>query len=242
MLAERDIKGTFFVLGCVARRHPGIVRDIQAAGHEVASHGLTHRLVYSQTPEVFRRETRESKAILEDQCQVPVRGYRAATYSITSRSMWALDVLCEEGFAYDSSIFPMRHDRYGVPGAPVRPYRVSTPSGYELVEFPISVLKYGGVTLPVAGGGYFRLFPYSLSRWALGRLNARGQPFVFYLHPWEIDPGQPRIDAASASSRFRHYVNIDRCEERLSRLLADFRFGTMADVLADQGLLQAQAA
>jgi polysaccharide deacetylase family protein (PEP-CTERM system associated) len=242
LLERRGIRGTFFVLGCVARKHPGIVRDIQAAGHEVASHGLTHRLVYSQAPEAFRQETRESKAILEDQCQVQVRGYRAATYSITRRSLWALDILLEEGFTYDSSIFPMRHDRYGVPGAPVTPYRVSTPAGRELVEFPISVLKYGGVTLPVAGGGYFRLFPYGLTSWALRRLNARGQPFLFYLHPWEIDPGQPRIAEASASSRFRHYVNIDRCEERLSRLLADFRFGTMADVLADQGLLEPQAA
>lgn len=241
MLAQRGIRATFFVLGCVARQHPSIVRAIQAGGHEVASHGLTHRLVYSQTPEVFRRETRDSKAILEDQAQVPVIGYRAATYSITDRSLWALDILAEEGFHYDSSIFPMRHDRYGIPGSPTLPHRLTTPAGHSLTEFPISVLKYGPATIPVAGGGYFRLFPYGFTRWALRRINGRGQPFVFYLHPWEVDPGQPRIANASASSRFRHYVNLERCADRLQRLLGDFAFDTMRSLLARDRLLPAPA-
>ncbi|MBK8323918.1 MAG: DUF3473 domain-containing protein [Betaproteobacteria bacterium] len=242
MLAARGIHATFFVLGCVARRDPSIVRAIVAGGHEVASHGLSHRLVYTQTPDVFRRETRESKAILEDQCQSPVLGYRAATYSITRRSLWALDILAEEGFRYDSSIFPMRHDRYGIPGSPTRPHLLTTPAGHRLVEFPISVLEYGPATLPVAGGGYFRLFPYGFTRWALARLNARGQPFVFYLHPWEVDPGQPRMPRAPAGSRFRHYVNLDECEARLGRLLDDFRFDTMSAILAALPLDQTQAA
>lgn len=242
LLAARGIRGTFFVLGCVARRDPSIIRAIVQGGHEVASHGMSHRLIYTQSPEDFRRETRESKAILEDQAQAPVLGYRAATYSITRRSLWALDVLAEEGFRYDSSIFPMRHDRYGIPGSPTRPHHLTTPSGHRLVEFPISVLKYGPTTLPIAGGGYFRLFPYGFTRWALGRLNARGQPFVFYLHPWEVDPGQPRIAAASAGSRFRHYVNLERCEARLARLLDDFRFDTMGSILAGLPLDEARAA
>jgi polysaccharide deacetylase family protein (PEP-CTERM system associated) len=237
MLARRGVRATFFVLGWVARKHPEIVREIAAAGHEVASHGMTHRLIYSQTPEEFRRETRDSKALLEDQCQRPVTGYRAATYSITRRSLWALDILCAEGFQYDSSIFPMRHDRYGIPDAEQEPHVLTTPEGRNLVEFPISVLRYAGTTIPVAGGGYFRLFPYGFTRWALGRLNARGREFVFYLHPWEVDPGQPRIAAAGALSRFRHYLNLGRCAERLERLLADFEFDTMRNVLAERNLL-----
>src|SRR6185436_4571606 len=156
-----------------------------------------------------------------DQCQAPVAGYRAATYSITRRSLWALDILVEEGFQYDSSIFPMRHDRYGIPDAEQAPHVLTTPAGGHLVEFPISVLRYAGATIPVAGGGYFRLFPYRFTRWALGELNARGREFVFYLHPWEVDPGQPRIESAGALSRFRHYLNLDRCAERLERLLGD---------------------
>lgn len=237
LLAESGIHATFFVLACVAKRHSSIVRAIKAGGHEVASHGFAHQLVYTQTPEVFRRETRDSKAILEDQCQAPVIGYRAATYSITNRSLWALDVLAEEGFRYDSSIFPMRHDRYGIPGSPTLPHRLTTPAGHSLVEFPISVLKYGPATLPIAGGGYFRLFPYAFTRWALRTLNARGQSFVFYVHPWEIDPGQPRIAGTSAGSRFRHYLNLDRCKGRLQRLLGEFPFDTMRSLLIRDGLL-----
>jgi polysaccharide deacetylase family protein (PEP-CTERM system associated) len=237
MLARRGVHATFFVLGWVARKHPEIVREIARAGHEVASHGMSHRLIYTQTPEEFRSETRDSKALLEDQCQAPVLGYRAATYSITQRSLWALDVLHEEGFRYDSSIFPMRHDRYGIPSAEREPHVLTTPAGGKLVEFPISVLRYAGATIPVAGGGYFRLFPYAFTRWALRRINARGSEFVFYLHPWEVDPSQPRVAAAGALSRFRHYLNLERCAARLDRLLADFEFAPMRDVLVERRLL-----
>ena len=237
MLARYKVCATFFVLGWVARKHPEIVRRIVAAGHEVASHGMSHRLVYTQTPEDFRRETRDAKALLEDLAQKPVLGYRAATYSITRRSLWALDILCEEGFRYDSSIFPMRHDRYGIPDAEPKPHVLTTPGGGRLVEFPISVLRYGGAKVPVAGGGYFRLFPYRFTRWALRKLNAQNQEFVFYVHPWEVDPDQPRIEAAGALSRFRHYLNLEQCSERLSRLLGDFEFDTMQSVLARRNLL-----
>ncbi len=237
MLARRKIRATFFILGWVARKHPEIVREIAAAGHEVASHGMSHRPIYTQTPAEFQRETRDAKALLEDLCQKPVMGYRAATFSVTRRSLWALDVLCEEGFRYDSSIFPMHHDRYGISDADPRPHVLTTPGGGRLVEFPISVLRYAGVTIPVAGGGYFRLFPYRFTRWALRRLNRQHQEFVFYVHPWEVDPGQPRVRAASAASRFRHYLNLDRCAQRLGRLLDDFEFDTMHAVLAQRNLL-----
>jgi len=237
MLDQRKVRATFFVLGWVARKHPEIVRQIAAAGHEVASHGMSHRLIYTQAPDEFRQETRDAKALLEDLAQKPVTGYRAATYSITSRSLWALDILCEEGFRYDSSIFPMRHDRYGIPDAEQKPHVLTTPGGARLVEFPISVLRYGGAKIPVAGGGYFRLFPYGLTRWALRKLNAQQQELVFYIHPWEVDPDQPRVEGAGALSRFRHYLNLDRCAERLGRLLGDFEFDTMHSVLAQRNLL-----
>jgi polysaccharide deacetylase family protein (PEP-CTERM system associated) len=151
--------------------------------------------------------------------------------------LWALDILCEEGFRYDSSIFPMRHDRYGIPDAEAKPHVLTTPAGARLVEFPISVLRYGGAKIPVAGGGYFRLFPYRFTRWALRRLNTGQQEFVFYVHPWEVDPEQPRVENAGALSRFRHYLNLDRCAERLDRLLSDFEFDTMQAVLAERKLL-----
>jgi polysaccharide deacetylase family protein (PEP-CTERM system associated) len=240
MLAQRNVRATFFVLGWVARKHPEIVRRISAAGHEIASHGMSHRLIYTQTPAEFQNETREAKALLEDLCQRPVVGYRAATYSITRRSLWALDILSEEGFLYDSSIFPIRHDRYGIPDAESKPHVLTTPGGGRLVEFPISVLRYGGIKIPVAGGGYFRLFPYPFTRWALRKLNQNGE-FVFYIHPWEVDPGQPRVGSASALSRFRHYLNLDRCAQRLARLLEDFEFDTMYAALAQRKLLPVAA-
>ena len=233
--AERGIKATFFVLGWVAERHPGIVREIVDAGHELACHGYSHQLVYTQTPEVFRDETLRSKSLLEDIGQVPVRGYRAASYSITRESEWALDILLEAGFTYDSSIFPVRHDNYGIPGAEILPHRIRE-ADQGLVEFPLSAKSIGGWRVPVAGGGYFRLFPYGFTRWALGSINrAEQRPFIFYLHPWEIDPDQPRIEA-KWFSRFRHYNNLDRCRDRLGRLLGDFRFGTVSSVLEGLGL------
>jgi polysaccharide deacetylase family protein (PEP-CTERM system associated) len=239
MLERHQVRATFFVLGWVARKHPEIVRRIVDQGHEIASHGMSHRLIYTQAPEEFRRETRDAKALLEDLAQKPVLGYRAATYSITRRSLWALDILCEEGFRYDSSIFPMRHDRYGIPDAEPKPHVLTTPGGGRLVEFPISVLRYCGATIPIAGGGYFRLFPYRFTRWALRKLNLQGQEFVFYIHPWEVDPEQPRVREAGAASRFRHYLNLGRCAERLGLLLGDFEFDTMHSVLAQRNLLPA---
>jgi polysaccharide deacetylase family protein (PEP-CTERM system associated) len=231
LFADRGVEATFFVLGWVAERCPGLVRTIAAQGHEVACHGYSHQLIYTQTPAVFREETVRAKACLEDQVQRPVLGYRAASYSITQQSLWALDALVEAGFAYDSSIFPIRHDRYGIPGSPRWPYRLTAPSGGSLIEFPPSTYAVLGYPVPVAGGGYFRQYPYALTRLALGRINRKDdRPFIFYLHPWEIDPEQPRIPAGWMS-RFRHYTNLGRCEERLTRLLQDFNFSTVSDVL-----------
>lgn len=237
LMARKNVRGTFFVLGWVARRYPSLVRTIAAQGHEIASHGMSHRLIYLQTPEVFLRETLESKALLEDQCQRAVVGYRAATYSITRKSLWALDVLCDAGFLYDSSIFPVWHDKYGIPDAPRLPHRLQTPLGKAIVEFPITVLERGKLRVPIAGGGYFRLFPYAFTRWALGTVNRGGQDFVFYIHPWEIDPEQPRMKGAPLLSRFRHYLNLRHCEKRLDRLLGDFSFDTMHESLIRRGLL-----
>lgn len=239
MFDGREVKGTFFVLGWVAEKHPDLVKEIAARGHEVACHGFSHQLVYKQTPDVFREETLKSKSLLEDLAQRSVDGYRAASYSITPASLWALDILAEAGFKYDSSIFPVRHDRYGMPGAEERPHILKTPSGHSLVEFPLSVYRVFNYKLPVAGGGYFRLFPYAVTRFAFRRINAAGTPTIFYLHPWEVDPGQPRVKA-SLLSTFRHYNNLDRCEKRLEQLLDDFRFTTVTDVLEDLGLLPRQ--
>ena len=237
-LFERfGMHATFFVLGWVAERHPGLVREIAASGHEIACHGFSHRLVYEQSPEEFRRETSQAKRLLEDILGAPVLGYRAASYSIVRRSMWALDVLLDLGFAYDSSIFPVYHDRYGVPDAQRLPYRVVTPAGRAMVEWPLSTVQLFGYKLPVAGGGYFRLLPYWLIRRALSTINDREhQPFIFYLHPWEIDPGQPRFPVGRLS-QFRHYTNLDKCEERLTQLLHEFKFGRASDALELLGLL-----
>ena len=229
-------KATFFVLGWLAGRMPGIVSEIADRGHEIACHGYSHQLVYDQTQDVFRDETFKSKAMLEDIIQAPVLGYRAASYSITKRSLWALDVLAEAGFIYDSSIFPVRHDRYGIPDAKEHPHHLQTPSGSQLVEFPLSTANYFGYRLPVAGGGYFRIYPYALTRAGLSQINRNNRPFIFYLHPWEVDPGQPRVPARWLS-RFRHYHNLDKCEARLERLLQDFSFTTVSHVLQNLDLI-----
>lgn len=237
LLSEHAIRGTFFVLGWIAERHPTLIRRIAAGGHEIACHGFSHQLIYAQTPDEFREETARSKRILEDLAGVPVIGYRAASFSITRRSLWALDVLIDLGFSYDSSIFPIRHDLYGIAGADPRPAPLSAPSGRSLVEFPMSAASYLGVQVPVSGGGYFRLLPYSVTRAGLRQINRRfGRPFTFYLHPWEIDPDQPRVRVGWLS-RFRHYTNLHRCESRLRRLLREFRFTSMREVLESGGLL-----
>jgi polysaccharide deacetylase family protein (PEP-CTERM system associated) len=238
---ERDYKATFFVLGWVADRYPELVLDIDKAGHEVASHGWSHQLVYNQTPEEFKSETDRGKKLLEDILAKEVLGYRAASYSITPRSRWALDTLAELGFKYDSSLFPVYHDRYGMPGIPLHPYLIETEKGNELVEFPLSTYGIFGYRLPVSGGGYFRLYPYILSRWFLNAINRSNKPFVFYLHPWEVDPEQPRVDVTGLS-KFRHYNNLDRCFSRLEKLLTHFRFDSMKAVLQDMDLLQSEIA
>ena len=178
------IQATFFVLGWVARRSPELVREIHRRGHEIASHGMSHKLVYDQTPAEFFAETRDSKALLQEIIGAPVLGYRASTYSITNKSLWALDALCDLGFKYDSSIFPIQHDLYGIPDAPQSPSRITAPNGKRIVEFPMSTSKIFGVRIPVSGGGYFRLLPYALTRTGLRNLNKLRRPFVFYLHPW----------------------------------------------------------
>lgn len=232
---EAEVRATFFVLGWVADRNKGLIKEIAERGHEIASHGYSHQLIYNQTKNVFREETIRSKSLLEDLVQVPVRGYRAASYSITRDSLWALDVLAEAGFDYDSSIFPIRHDRYGIPDAKEIPHILKTPQGHSLIEFPLSTAKIFNYKLPVAGGGYFRLYPYLLTRAGLRQVNSRQQPFIFYLHPWEIDPDQPKVET-SWFSRFRHYNNLEKCESRLLRLVQDFQFGTAWEVLEDAGL------
>jgi polysaccharide deacetylase family protein (PEP-CTERM system associated) len=231
-LIERyGTKGTFFVLGWVAEQHPGLVREIRSRGHEIASHGYSHDLVYNQKPEVFRNETLRSKQFLEDTIGEAVQGYRAASYSVTRRSLWAIDILVEAGFSYDSSIFPISHDRYGIPAAPRLPFRLELESGGSIREFPLTTVRFSRLSLPVAGGGYFRILPYAFTRAGFSRVNRDDRaPGVFYLHPWEIDAEQPRLNGG-ALSKLRHYTNIHRCEQRLERLLTDFAWAPMGQVL-----------
>jgi len=223
------VRATFFVLGWVAERHPGLVRRIAALGHEVASHGYGHELVYDLSPARFRDDVRRTRALLEDLSGTAVDGYRAPGFSVTSRSIWALDILIEEGYRYDASIFPIFHDRYGIPEAPRHPHVLPRPAG-PVFEVPASTVRIGGVNLPVAGGGYFRLLPYAWTRWGIRRVNRRERkPVVFYLHPWELDPGQPRLPLRGLSA-YRHYHNLARTEQRLGRLLREFRFARVRDV------------
>ncbi|MFC3851950.1 XrtA system polysaccharide deacetylase [Salinispirillum marinum] len=230
LFARHEVHATFFVLGWVAERFPELVQQIHAEGHEIASHGYSHQLIYRQSPDVFRRETQLSKDILENIIQAPVTGYRAASYSITRQSLWALDILADLGFTWDSSIFPIRHDNYGIPDTPRAPYDIATASGRALHEFPLTTASFGRLTVPVAGGGYFRQFPYPVFKALFARAARQGNgPQMFYLHPWEVDPEQPRFDNASWFSRFRHYTNLAVCEARLAQLLTDFRFGTVSE-------------
>ncbi len=230
LFSDHNLTATFFVLGWVAERHPRLIRRIGEEGHEIACHGYSHDLIYNQTPETFRQETQRSKAILEDIVQIPVVGYRAASYSITAKSLWAIDILSELGFSYDSSIFPIRHDRYGIPDAHTSPYIVNTESGNSIIEFPLSTIELLKARIPISGGGYFRIFPYSFTKYALSKINSKGKPFIFYLHPWEIDPGQPRIKT-KLLGRFRHYYNIANCESRLSDLISRYKFSRIDEIL-----------
>lgn len=229
------VSATFFVLGWVAERFPDLARRIAEAGHELASHGYHHRLVYDIDPTAFREDLRRARGAIGDATGVEVVGYRAPSYSITERSMWALDVLVSEGYVYDSSIYPVRHDRYGIPAWPRQIQRIDRTGG-SLWELPGSTVQYAGMNLPMGGGGYFRLLPYGWTRNGIRTLNvAEGSPAIFYLHPWEIDPGQPRLPVRGLTL-MRHYRNLDKTEGRLRRLLAEFRFGTISQVLSRQPL------
>jgi polysaccharide deacetylase family protein (PEP-CTERM system associated) len=287
------VKATFFVLGWIAERYPDLVQRIQKEGHEIACHGYAHKLVYTQSEDEFRQDIRKAKAILEDITGSEVVGYRAPSYSITNKSRWAFEVLVEEGFKYDSSIFPIHHDFYGIPNAPRFPFAISlngnsnfefsmlncelgtaapqhgstaafsnslthspnnsisnnstpqssvplegvTPNSalstqHYLLEFPVSTVRLLGQNLPIGGGGYFRLFPYSLIKKGLKSINEKEQkPFIFYIHPWEIDSAQPRVNGLSSRSKFRHYVNLDKTESKFKKLLEDFQFSTIRQIL-----------
>lgn len=257
ILDAAGVKATFFILGWVAEQCPGLAKKIADAKHEIASHGYWHRRVYTQTREEFREDVRRAKNLLEEQTGVEVAGYRAPSYSISQESLWAFDELAEAGYRYDSSVFPIRHDLYGMPFWPRFPFHVerlddgnwvpaedeeasSDPShksnhGCTLLEIPITTVKLFDKNFPLAGGGYFRFFPYRATRWGLNRINQKeGKPFVFYLHPWEVDPAQPRMKGASAKSRFRHYVNLSKTESRLKKLLKDFSFAPIREALLDK--------
>ncbi len=226
LLDETHQKATFFVLAWTAARHPDLVREIVRRGHEVASHGTSHRMVDVQGPDEFRRDVRDARALLESLAGAPVTGYRAPSFSITERTPWAHRILAEEGHVYSSSVFPVRHDRYGIPDAPRTPWVVRPGDGLSIVEVPPLTLRVLGQNLPVAGGGYLRLLPVGIVSKAIERMNADGHPAVVYLHPWEIDPDQPRI-AGRATNRFRHYVGLGKMLAKLRTLLDRHAFGTM---------------
>lgn len=228
LFGEEGVCATFFTLGWVAERYPHLVRRLVAEGHELASHGYEHIRVVNQQPDEFRNDVTRTKQMLEDISGVEVRGYRAASYSIGERNLWALDVLHEAGYRYSSSIYPIRHDLYGMPNAPRFAFRPK-PDG--ILEIPVTTVVVGGRKLPCGGGGYFRLFPYALSKWAIQRVNEQDeQACLFYFHPWEIDPEQPRQKGLPIKTRIRHYLNLSRTEARLRRLLNDFRWDRMDNV------------
>jgi len=221
LFAESGAKATFFTLGWLAQRYPHIVRDISNQGHEIASHGQAHLRASDQSPAEFDNDIRDAKRRLEDTAGVAVRGYRAPSFSIGQANLWAFDRIAEAGYRYSSSVYPVRHDHYGWAAAPRFPFESS--SG--LLEIPVSTAHVFGRNLPAGGGGYFRLAPYALSRWAINRINQLDRkPAIFYFHPWEIDPQQPRVKGVGLKTRFRHYVNLKRTEPRLQRLLSDFRW------------------
>lgn len=237
MLAPRNIKATFFILALVARAFPQLVREIQAAGHEVGSHGWSHRLIYRQTPQEFGRETRDAKALLEDTLGAPIAGYRAAEFSITAASRWALEILAETGFTYDSSIFPVQGRRYGIPDAPLDVHRVRTPGG-SILELPLTVVDWRSRRYAVGGGGYFRLFPYAITRAAIAKVNAAGRSAVLYFHPYEFSsallwPRLPRISQYLSAGRYvvLHNVNRRLNRKRFARLLEECRLVPAVEVV-----------
>lgn len=233
-LYERHgVRATFFTLGWIAERYPAMVRRIVAAGHELASHGYGHLRASDQSRAEFDNDIRSSKALLEDIGGQAVVGYRAPSFSIGHANLWALDALHEAGYKYSSSIYPIAHDHYGMPDAPRFAFYPNGPDG--LLEVPITTVKMAGRNLPAGGGGYFRLLPYALSRWMMEKVNREDrEPALFYFHPWEVDPGQPRPEGLGAKARFRHYINIDRMERRLECLARDFKWDRMDRIFLDQ--------
>jgi polysaccharide deacetylase family protein (PEP-CTERM system associated) len=230
LLDDSGNRATFFTLGWIAQRHPEMVRRIAAAGHEVASHGSAHLRATDQSPDEFLDDITRAKTVLEDIVGTEVRGYRAPSFSIGHTNPWALDCVAQAGYRYSSSIYPVKHDHYGMPDAPRFPFA----SRDGLMEVPVTTVRMGSRNLPAGGGGYFRLLPYAASRWLLRQVNERdGRPAMFYCHPWEIDAAQPRVPGVDAKSRFRHYVNLDRTEGRLARLMRDFRWGRMDEVFPE---------
>jgi polysaccharide deacetylase family protein (PEP-CTERM system associated) len=237
ILERSGTAATFFVLGWVAERHPALIRDIHARGHEVACHGYGHDMITRLSPSQFAEDVRRAKVILEDIVGGSVIGYRAPTFSVVRETLWSLQILAETGFQYDSSIFPIVHDRYGIPDATRFPHRVAVRPGVEIAEFPLSTVGGFGWRVPVAGGGYFRILPYAATCRAIRHVNNReGQPAIVYLHPWELDLGQPRLPAGRLT-RFRHTVNTRTTESKLQRVIGDFRFSPVCDVLRSAGLL-----
>ena len=229
ILDEGDTKATFFMLGYVAEKHPAIVKRIKDAGHEIGTHGFSHTLIYTQAPELFKQELTRAVGYLEDLTGSKVLGHRAPFFSITKDSLWALDILGELGIKYDSSIFPVLNYRYGIADAPRFPYKIKR-NGYEFTEFPISTLKLPGFTMPISGGAYFRIYPYQVTKQAIRQVNRSGEPVTFYLHPWELDPGHPRIDVPRRIA-LTHYFNLKATEGRLKKLLRDFKMAPMKEVL-----------
>ena len=226
LLEEAEVRASFFVLGYAAERAAGLIREVAGRGHEIATHGYGHQFIYKLTPDQFRKDLRRSIAILEPLAEAPIVGHRAPYFSITPQSEWALDVLAECGIRFDSSLFPVVNYRYGFPGAPREIHRIRP----GLVEFPLSTWRFGGRNIPIAGGAYFRLFPYTFTRYGLRRINRSGQAAVFYIHPWELDPDHPRLNLA-ARIRVPHYRSLGQTVPRLRNLLRDFRFGTVSQVL-----------
>ena len=227
ILDEKKVKATFFVLGWIAGYYPELVKEIDQRGHEIGTHGLSHSLLTELTPEKFGKELKTSIQLIEKNTQKKVIGHRAPSFSITERTYWALDIMAKHGIKYDSSVFPVSfHPDYGVPSAPFEPYKITE----ELWEFPLSVVKILGRNVPISGGGYFRIFPYRFIRYGIRKANLQGRPVVFYLHPWEMDPDQPRVKLP-ALKNFRHYHNLDKTEQRFRRLLNDFQFTTISEVL-----------
>lgn len=233
LFARKDVKATFFTLGWVAERHPDLIRRIVAGGHELASHGYDHQRVFTFSPEQFRVDLRKSRTLLEQAGAVPVRGYRAPSFSIDARTPWAHTVLAEEGYSYSSSVAPVRHDHYGWPEAPRFAFRPLSDS--PLIELPVTTARLLGRTIAAGGGGFFRLMPYGFTRWAVGQVNrADKRPAMFYFHPWEIDGDQPRVANAPLKSRLRHYTNLATTEAKLDRLIEAFRWGRVDEILPSQ--------